>query len=240
VVKLRRAIKLGTQVSLIFLLIGRLDLSSAQSQTVDDVGTWTAIFAQDHIKGLCEERPLKWWFDGHLRFLDDTNGFHQSLIRPGVGLPLSDDLTAWVGYAWIHTDPVVGNEFDEHRLWQQTTWSKNRDLATFALRSRLEQRFMETGDDLGWRYRQLIRLQRAMPNHPQLSFVTWDEIFFNLNDTDFGARTGFDQNRAFVGFGWKPHADSRWRTEIGYLHQAINNPLGIDRANHILSVNFYH
>ena len=211
---------------------------TARSESVHDGGLWTALFSQGDV-GACDG-PLKWWFDGHMRFLDDADGFNQSLFRPGLGWSLSENLTVWGGYAWIHTSPLAGSDFDEHRIWQQLTWSEGNELWTFALRPRLEQRFVETGDDVGLRFGQLVRVQRQLPSRPGLSVVMWDEIFYNLDSSDWGAESGFDQNRAFAGFGWKHQPDSRLRTEIGYLNQTIETPFGPDRANHILSVNFYY
>lgn len=211
---------------------------TARCESVHDGGLWTAWFSQGDVAAC--DGPLKWWFDGQLRFLDDADGFHQSLLRPGVGWSLSESLTLWGGYGWIHTSPVAGNDFDEHRIWQQLTWSESGDLWTFALRPRLEQRFVETGDDVGWRFRQLFRVQRQLPSRPGLSLVMWDEVFYGLDGTDWGAASGFDQNRAFAGLGWKHQPDSRLRTEIGYLNQTIDSPRRADRVHHILSVNFFY
>lgn len=210
----------------------------ARCESIHDGGFWTALFTQGDVE-VCDA-PLKWWFDGHMRFLDDADGFNQSLFRPGIGWGLTESLTVWGGYAWIHTSPIGGSDFDEHRIWQQLTWAESYDLWTFALRPRLEQRNLEGEDDVGLRFRQLVRLQRQLPSRPGLSLVMWDEIFYNLDSTDWGAESGFDQNRAFVGFGLKHRRDSHLRTEIGYMHQTIENSGRADRANHVLSVNFYY
>jgi hypothetical protein len=217
------------------------------SQTVNDGGAWFAFFAQGNLREAesCDEPlfsaagRLKWWFDGHLRFLDDADGFNQSIARPGIGWALTDETAIWAGYGWIETSPLSGDTFTEHRIWQQATWSDEWGDFTIALRSRLEQRFLETGDDVGWRFRQLVRAQHNLPQSPRLTLVAWDEAFFHLNDTDWGAESGFDQNRAFVGFGFKHKPESPFRTEIGYLNQFIENPGGNDRQHHILSVNIY-
>lgn len=211
--------------------------STARCQTIDDEGQWTALFSQGELGG---SSRLRWWFDGHLRLLDDADGFNQSIVRPGIGWSLTDDLVVWGGYGWIHTSPLAGDNFDEHRIWQQFTWSGGNDALTFALRPRLEQRFLETGDDTGLRFRQLVRVQHQLSSEPRLTLVAWDEFFIHLNDTDWGAQTGFDQNRLFVGIGWKHDPDCPLRTEIGYLNQTINTPTGPDRVNHILSINFFH
>jgi hypothetical protein len=189
-----------------------------------------------HLHG--DDTSRRWWFDGQLRYFDDFDGFGQSLLRPGVGYELTEKLTAWAGYAWIHTEPL-DRAFGEHRVWQQLTWSEKVDSATFDLRSRLEQRFVETGSDTGWRFRQMAAFRRPLASGSQYTLVGWDEIFFHLNDTDWGARDGFDQNRLFLGAGWKPTPDHAWRLELGYLQQFINRAAQPDVANHLLSLNLF-
>ena len=216
-------------------------LSSHQSvaQTIDDVGQWNAVFTQGKL-GQNPHSRLKWWFDGHLRLLEDADGFNQSIIRPGIGWGLNKNSALWAGYGWIRTSPLGGGEdFDEHRIWQQWTWSKEVRPFKVAARTRFEQRLVETGDDTGLRLRQFFRIQKTLPTALPLTLVCWDEIFFDLNDTDFGQRSGFDQNRLFIGFGVKRLSSSRWRTEIGYLHQAVNSNGPTDRSNHILAINMF-
>lgn len=212
--------------------------SFASAGSVEDEGLWLAFFGQGDLTET-DDGQFRWWFDGQSRLLDDTNGSHQTLLRPGVGYKLGETATIWAGYGWIHTTPVAGDDFEENRIWQQLTWSTSQEPVTFAFRSRLEQRFVETGDDTGWRFRQLLRAQYDLTGCPQLSLVAWDEFFVHLNDTDWGAHTGFDQNRAFAGLGWRPEPDSPWWTEIGYLNQFIRVPGGADRCHHILSLNLF-
>jgi hypothetical protein len=212
----------------------------ACAQSVDDAGQWNALFAQGDFAAVgCENDRIKWWFDGHIRLLDDADGFNQSIVRPGIGWSLNERSTVWVGYAWIRTAPLSGSEFDESRIWQQWTWSNGIENWKFAHRSRFEQRLVETGDDLGLRYRQLFRAQYNFPALPRMTLVGWNELFYNLYDADWGAQSGFDQNRAFAGLGFKPKPDSRWTVEIGYLNQVIEVPSGSDRNNHILSLNLF-
>jgi hypothetical protein len=237
---------------------------SAAAESIDDLGGWMAIFAQGdlHAHGrpqserfpqtalfpqaarcpeteACPQHALKWWFDGQVRLLDDSDGFGQSIARPGVGYELSEGVVAWIGYAWIHTAPGAAPNNDEHRIWQQLTWSEQFDTAKLDLRARLEQRFMETGADTGWRFRQLAALRRPFQADPRFTFVVWDEVFFHLNDVDWGARDGFDQNRVFLGFGWKPNLETTWRIETGYVHQFVDRRSQDDLSNHILSINLF-
>lgn len=211
--------------------------SSLQAQTTEDTGTWLALFARGDV-GCPEHGKLKWWFDGHARFFDDSGGFGQSILRPGLGYALSDSATLWAGYGWIKTSPNPNPVFDEHRVWQQITWSKDFDPTRLGLRSRLEQRFLETGSDTGWRFRQLVSLRRPI-DCTNLTLVAWDEVFINLNDTNWGASGGFDQNRVFLGVGLKACPSSPYRVEVGYLNQYVNRSTNSDLSNHLVAVNFY-
>ena len=91
----------------------------------------------------------------------------------------------------------------------------------------------------GLRFRQFMRAQRSLGPCSPLIAVAWNEIFFHLNDTDWGARAGFDQNRVFFGLGVKKFPHSRWRTEIGYLNVALNRRGQSDLIAHILALNFF-
>lgn len=224
-------------ISVIAALAGPL-----HAQTIEDEGWWGAVFSQGDIEfDPGQPSNWRWWFDGHARFQDDADGFNVSIVRPGIGYKLTETATIWAGYGWIRTSPIgVADDFDENRIWQQITWSANADPVRLGFRSRLEQRFVETGDDTGWRFRQLVSARAPLAGSDRLTFVVWDEIFLHLNSTDFGARTGFDQNRAFVGFGWRCDPDSpKSRVEIGYLNQYIDSTAGDNRMNHLLSVNLF-
>lgn len=222
-------------VALLVLLLSPI---VAEAQTVNDSGAWFAFFGRGDIGAPSD--GLKWWFDGHLRFFDDTDGFGQSIVRPGVGYQIHDSVTAWAGYGWIRTSPATVSDVDEHRFWQQLTWSEKCDVGTMGLRSRLEQRLVETGNDTGHRFRQLVSYRKPLTCDGTCTFVVWDELFVHLNTTDWGAETGFNQNRAFVGFGFRECADSPKRVEVGYLNQHINRRNAGDLANHLLSVNIFY
>lgn len=208
------------------------------AQPVEDFGAWLAFFGNGDLCHSGDGR-LKWWFDGHARFLDDAGGFNQSIVRPGVGWDIGNDMALWAGYGWIATSPVAGPDFDEHRFWQQWTWAPSCGRSKFLFRSRFEQRWLETGDDTGLRWRQLFRGQRELTACPSIYAVAWDELFFHLNDTDWGAEAGLNQNRVFVGFGQRFGPDNKWRVEVGYLNQAINLPGDDNRTNHIVSMNLF-
>jgi hypothetical protein len=224
---------------LIVALAGLWTISSAQGQ-IQDAGLWLGAFSQGEFSApALRDRDARWWFDANTRFLGESYPLLQSVIRPGIGRQLNDEQSIWVGYAWIG-ESIPGIDFHENRIWEQ--WSLTQDYGdtTVLFRSRLEQRFVSVGNDAGWRFRQMIRLQRPFRGHDKLMWVAWDEIFFHLNNTDWGARAGYNQNRVFVGIGREPRLTGRRRTEIGYLYQQINVPEdGADLSNHILSVNIF-
>ena len=226
---------------LVVVLLSMSGLPIASAQTLDDTGLWFATFGNGKFKSLDEETsPLRWWFDAHYRLRDDSDGFNQSILRPGLGVEVAEQQVLWAGYAWIVTEPTSGaDDFDEHRFWQQWTAAPSIGDWNFLHRSRFEQRWLETGDDVGLRWRQLHRAQRVLTHCPQWSLIGWDEIFFHMNDTDWGAEAGLDQNRAFIGFGFKRCPHARVRTEIGYLNQYVNRQGGLDGMNHILSLNIF-
>jgi len=224
--------KFGFKLLTLLLVLSSF-AQETKAQVIDDFGQWNAFFMQDKVDS---NSKLRWWFDGHYRMFDDTDGFGQSIVRPGLGWDIGENSTLWAGYGWIHTSPIVGDDTDEHRLWQQWTWSKKCEPFKFAMRTRFEQRIVESSDDTGLRLRQFFRFQKDL--NDRSLFVVWDEIFIGLNDTDFGQRAGFDQNRMFVGFGLKNRTKT-WRTEVGYMLQTVNRQGGIDRSNHILAVNLF-
>ena len=223
------------------LWIGLFGHAAATAQTLDDNGLWFAAFGNGPIESTTRSStPLLWWFDAHYRLRDDSEGFNQSILRPGLGVSLGNDQAIWAGYAWIKTSPTDGSEnFDENRLWQQWTAAPSAGDYRFLHRSRFEQRWVETGDDVGLRWRQLHRMQKIIHRCPEWSLIAWDEIFFHLGDTDWGAETGLNQNRAFLGVGYKRWATAPVRTEVGYLNQFVRTNSSEDAMNHILSVNFF-
>ena len=186
------------------------------------------------------ESAARWWFDAHARYSDDANGFEQSIIRPGIGYALPKNHVVWAGYGWIANSPEVGDLFHEHRFWQQHSWKTSIKKFGFSSRSRLEQRFREgRNDDTGWRFRQFFKLTHPLGTSTSFYLSSWDEVFVNLNNTDWGADSGLDRNRVFMGVGWKPVAEGAFRTEVGYLNQFIYNSSGTDRIDHLLSLNVF-
>jgi hypothetical protein len=178
----------------------------------------------------------RWWLEGQGRFRESGGVPDQSIARTGLGYALGDHISVWLGHAYIAGFPDAGGTDDEHRLWQQLSWSASRPWGDLSSRSRLEQRFLEGVEEAGWRFRELVRFSRPVIEGGPLSYVAWDEVFIHLNTVGPSIQSGFDQNRGFAGFGYAFTKEAR--AELGYLNQFISTQ-ALDRMNHILSLNLY-
>lgn len=228
-----RSIVASFAASVVLLM---LSSAPARSDAVQDGGFWLTIIAQGDLGPEPVRHRIKWWLDGQLRLFGDSGGFGQGLIRPGLGYALGDSTSAWLGYAYIRTDPAKGSPFDEQRIWQQFFWGPKIKVVSIDSRSRLEERFVETGSDVGVRFRQLVGARMPLDFAPRITPLIWNEVFFNLNDTDWGADAGFDQNRFFVGLGFKIRPESGFRLDAGYMNQYIQRVGTQDLSNNLFSL----
>lgn len=175
---------------------------------------WTATFVQ--------ARPgptgVTGWLDLHARRRPDGM---LGIVRPAVGYTFSKLFAAHVGYAYVPTITDAGGNRREQRSWQQVIVSPAIDAIKSQLRLRLEQRF-GSGDDIGHRVRVLGRIQWQPSPDLAVQLVGWDELFIGLNDTDWTAKSGYDQNRLFVGLGTDT-AVRGLRVEAGYVSVVLAN-----------------
>jgi len=98
-----------------------------------------------------------------------------------------------------------------------------------SLRSRLEERDLERAHDVGLRFRQQLQLAMPLPDKP-LTLFTSIEHYSNVRDTDWGARSGFDQLRTY--FGLRMPVNEKLTLEVGYMNQWINRSTE-DAVNHL-------
>lgn len=205
--------------------------ASAQEQVVQETQAWFGAFSSGPLMG-----PLLGWFDLHARFTPDKQQATY-LVRPGLGVRVRPDMVLWLGYLWVPTVTDGAITLDEHRVWQQWTW----DLALasgvrFQLRTRLEERFAK--GDFGLRLRQFGRAQSPRLGGGPLWLTAWDELFIALNDTTFGQRAGFDQNRLFVGVAWA--LSQQVRVEGGYFNQFVHGAAPPDAMRHMAMFNLFY
>lgn len=194
----------------------------------EDAQVWTAFSASTDVGDHAVVT-----FEGQMRFTDDANRLGQYLIRPSISLKLDHTTTASIGYAYVHTDPVGPAESDEHRLWQQLAFRIAGDGkgVTLTGRSRLEQRWFEGANDMGWRFRQQLRL--TAPLAGKVRAVAWTEAFVSLDDTSWGQNSGLDRWRNSVGVAVP--LNPAITLEPGYINQWVVRS-GHDRVHHIANV----
>jgi hypothetical protein len=212
-----------TRVALAALL---LTLASPQRAAAESQ-IWTSLTAQAR---LGEKSGPTLWLDLHDRRRSDSTLY---IVRPALGYTFSPAFSAFVGYAYIPTDVDDGDNTDEQRIWQQVIWNHAfQQPIKVQGRARFEQRF-GPGDDVGYRLRLLARAQVAPLSEVPMQLVLTNELFIGFNDTDWSAKSGFDQNRLFVGLG----ADTKLegvRVELGYMSVYLNAQ---DRFDNIVAAN---
>jgi hypothetical protein len=196
---------------------------------VQDDRVWLNI----NVNGPTADPRWRWYAELQPRWRDEAGTLDQTIARTALYYSLTKQSSLWFGYAHVITEPANRPDFDENRLWQQYLYNFSPvDGIAVQSRSRLEQRWIENSHETGHKFRQMLRFTVASGLHPSLAWVAFDEYFVNLNNTDYGARKGFDQNRLFLGANWA--FDDKTKMELGYLNQRVNTTQA-DSVFHVLS-----
>jgi hypothetical protein len=205
--------------------------ADARAATSEDEQAWINLTATGPISG-----DIVYFAEFQPRFGDGLSRVDTLLLRGGVGVKLSPEVTLYQGYAHVITPVEGGRDVNEERSFQQLNLALGKPLGgELSSRTRLEQRWRSDGRDVGWRLREMIRYEHPLANTDnRLSALVYAEGFAALNDTDWGARGGFDQLRSFIGAEVGLSGSSTM--EIGYLNQTINQTGGRTRMNHVASV----
>ncbi len=203
----------------------------ALGQTTNDQQVWVNATVMGRISG-----RLVYFAEVQPRSGDGVSRLDQLLLRPAIGWRISPQVTVYQGYAHVVSPVEGGKDRNEERSFQQIGWtlppSRRGEIQS---RTRLEQRWRSDGQDTGHRLREMIRGEYAFAESGKgVRALGSIEAFVALNDTDWGARGGFDQLRTFAGV--EVPLKGRSTIEAGYLNQAINQTGGRTRMNHVLSV----
>ncbi len=206
----------------------------AQARTDHDAQAWVNLTAMGSIAD-----PLIYFAEVQPRLGDEVSRLDQLLLRGALGVKLSSTLSLYQGYAHVVVPIDGGRDVNEERSFQQLSWVMGRPWrGEVSSRSRLEQRWRSDGSDMGWRLREMLRYEKPFdPNRQGPNALVYSELFVALNDTDWGARGGFDQIRNFVGLEIPVGGAST--IEAGYMNQAINRAGGDTRFNHIASLSLF-
>ncbi len=166
--------------------------------------------------------------------LDDPRP-EEVIFRAAVGWEFVPRLQVFAGVGAIPEFEAPVWEIHETRLWQQINYSDHLDRLTFLVRGRFEQRLFDDRDP-ALRFRALLRGSYKLPVlDDKLSLIAWDEGFVVGDTAKSGPLEAFDQNRAFLGIGYK--FASWFGVELGYLN-VIRGDLSIDdsQMRHVLAM----
>jgi Protein of unknown function (DUF2490) len=219
------------------------EVLAAGSTLSNDFRLWSPVFLTVPLStsyiGYAEVNP---------RFGDDVSDLNQLILRTALGYKLNDNWSVWQGYAWNTVYQNANNQPDftgEQRIYQQLSYKdKLPFLETFPFikllsRSRLEERWIDHTSDTALRARTMLRVDVPLPMIPGWGFVTFDEIFFNLNGVSGGPEAGFDQNRWFIGFNRE--FMKQFNVDLGYQMQIINSRRDemVNQINNCIMLNFF-
>jgi hypothetical protein len=201
-------------------------LGAAPARAVDrDFQEWT-LFA---IQGPLSDRWLA-YFELQPRFADNAAALERLLVRPAIGYKLRHNVSLWQGYLYNpQFFPATGRE---HRPFQQLLIETKAGRTGLINRTRLEERLIHGVDGTSVRFRHMFRFSHPISRDRRWALVGYDEFFFNLNSTDNGPQSGFDQNRLY--FGLSRQVNKEVRVEAGYIWNYINQRGQPDRSLNIL------
>ncbi len=183
------------------------------------------------------------WVDLHLRL---TGNFVDqpaiTIARAGYTYYVNDHVKLTAGYAFATRYSTTGGpNIPEHRPWQQIQWVEKKNWFTMMQWIRLEERFrrkVEAGeliDDYSFNYRIRYNMAFTIPLKGKQVVAKTPFLFAN-NEVmiNFGkeiVNNYFDQDRAFVGFGYQ--FTSQLNAQLGYMHVFQQLPAG----NEYLKIN---
>jgi hypothetical protein len=199
----------------------------AQAAAEHDMQMWTPITLDARIYG-----KFRGYFEVNPRMTDGVSGLGQLIIRPGIEYRVNDNFSLMSGYAW---QSIYGGEQVRHenRIWQQVLLHKGFKRCSIINRTRLEQRLFNHLDGSSNRIRHMVKLN--VPVQKRLYATVSDELFINFNSITNGPQAGIDQNRLFVGMGYRFRPKAR--VEAGYQLQYINrSEVFDDQANHAIVI----
>lgn len=193
-------------------------------RSTEDLQYWAPTFVHAptpaRFLGLLELNP---------RARGDLGRLNQLLVRPWLGYALSPRLDLHAGYAWVRND--TGRVTQEHRAWQQATAKASALRARWALRARLEQRWLEDVPSTAWRGRLMLRAERPLRAGPWYLAAS-NELFVHLAAHRRGPPDGLDQNRLYAGAGRR--TGGRGAAELGYQHWWLRRVNAPDSVFHVL------
>jgi hypothetical protein len=222
------------------LLLAHTTVSFAGGPQTDDIfGSWSALTLQGDLKSLSPNLDkVKWLVMNQFRTRDDSpqgTRLSENLLFAQMGYQVTSNASLWAGYVHDWINPLGKPSYQESRPYQDFLWNSalGGDFKLLA-RTRLEERINETTGNVGIRPRQLVQFSHPLPFLDGLSAYLGDEVFFYLNQNNFG-KQGFSENRVLSGLSYQ--FTPKIGLDLGYLGQYVDNKTGNNTFTHNLQTN---
>jgi hypothetical protein len=218
----------------------------AQNRVHDhNANLWLMFFGESPING----GPWGLDYDAHIRRSDYGAEWQQVLVQAG-GHYKTDKFSVGGGGGFMETYPYgdypTKHNFSENRIYEQITIPMDALGLKWSSRLMLEQRFIETystaaggGLNRGTRFENRIRFR--LGTQIPLSFLDAEKYYVTASNEVFintGADVAyntFDQNRAYVGLGYKISKSTK--VELGFMEQTLQHRDGqVWEHNHTLNL----
>lgn len=190
-------------------------------QHVDKPGWWLIYFGDNKLNdkfGLHTEVQLRNHFA--------PNTVETSFFRLGLNYYTSKSTIATVGYGYFYNEPnnpeLPFAITREHRTWQQfLTRHKTRKLF-MEHRYRLEQRFIEFGDDtpaltdhrIRYRFQAIFPFYTISPYLRHYFLAGYNEVMLNFREASAEV---YDRNRFYIALGYQ--VSPKLNFQLGYMSQ---------------------
>ncbi|MBM1107633.1 DUF2490 domain-containing protein [Aurantibacter crassamenti] len=193
---------------LVFTLLIAIQ-SFAQENGENKLGSWHMYFGTTKVSD-----KLSIHSEAQLRYFEQAKNFNQLLLRTGLNYHINANAIATIGYGYITTDGTFeefSNEENakEHRIFEQFILKNKVSNVAFEHRYRLEQRFLNSGNNSDTQHRARYRLQVTVPLTKIVFLNFYDEIFLNLQNEIFS------QNRLYGAIGFNVFKNVS--LQVGYL-----------------------
>jgi hypothetical protein len=140
----------------------------------------------------------------------------------------------WAGFDQ-HYSYVDGPQLLENRLWQQVSVDNKIKKLGVNNRLRIEERFLTGIAETSFRLRYRMRFTYPLSKDKRWYAATSDELLINLNTVSSQRRSGFAENRLYLGVGRK--INDYMNLEGGYQMGLVDLGRGTDLIRHSIVVN---
>ena len=168
----------------------------------------------------------------------------QIYIQPNLIIRPNKPFVYTMSYTYQRNNPFNSSFVNEHRIWQQVTYTKQFDELRWTNRFRIDERFIENKSTVKYPFSTRLRyqigfsspiFQKKCNNRPPY-FLAYNEFYLSL----FGAKNAwYSENWTYAGIGFT--LSDKTRLEVGYLFQTLVRDQAKDlRFLHLCQINWVY